>query len=125
VNVEKQRRDPKSLLSWTASMIRLRKECPEIGWGDWTLVQTGAPTVLAMRYDWRGNSLVTLHNFDGKSHEAKFKLQNGGGEKLVSLLQREEIRADDSGTHRIALEAYGYRWYRVGDVEHILRRSKE
>jgi maltose alpha-D-glucosyltransferase / alpha-amylase len=34
-------------------MIRLRKECPEIGWGDWqvltTVLTTGAPGVLALR----------------------------------------------------------------------------
>ena len=33
INVESQRRDPNSLLNWTAQMIRLRKECPEVGWG--------------------------------------------------------------------------------------------
>src|SRR5690606_33996885 len=34
VNVEAQRRDPSSFLRWTMRMIRIRKECPEIGWGD-------------------------------------------------------------------------------------------
>jgi maltose alpha-D-glucosyltransferase/alpha-amylase len=125
VNVEKQRRDPESLLSWTACMIRLRKECPEIGWGDWTILPSGAPTVLAMRYDWRGNSLVIVHNFDDKSHEAKIKPQVDCGEKLVNLLHKDESHADESGAHRIALEAYGYRWYRVGNLDHILRRRKE
>jgi maltose alpha-D-glucosyltransferase/alpha-amylase len=125
VNVEKQRRDPGSLLSWTACMIRLRKECPEIGWGDWTILQSGAPTVLAMRYDWRGNSLVVLHNFDDKSQEVKLRLGGDDGGKLVSLLHQDASTADESGTHRIALEAYGYRWYRVGDLNHILRRRKE
>src|SRR4029453_17390551 len=28
VNVEQQRRDPSSLLAWTARMIRFRKQCP-------------------------------------------------------------------------------------------------
>jgi maltose alpha-D-glucosyltransferase/alpha-amylase len=125
VNVEKQRRDPGSLLSWTACMIRLRKECPEIGWGDWTILQTGASTVLAMRYDWQGNSLVVIHNFDDKSHEVRIKPNVEGGEKLLSLLQKDQSDADESGTHHIALEAYGYRWYRVGDFNHILRRTKE
>jgi maltose alpha-D-glucosyltransferase/alpha-amylase len=125
VNVEKQRRDPGSLLSWTACMIRLRKECPEIGWGDWTILQSGAPSVLALRYDWRGNSLVVIHNFAERSQEARIKPEVEGGEKLVSLLHNDESHADEGGTHRIALEAYGYRWYRVGDLNHILRRRKE
>src|SRR5262245_14431208 len=125
VNVEKQRRDPNSLLSWTACMIRLRKECPEIGWGEWTILPSGAPTVLAMRYDWRGNSLVVLHNFSDKSQEARIKAGVNGQEKLVSLLHKDESNADDSGAHHIPLEAYGYRWYRVGDLNHILRRLNE
>jgi maltose alpha-D-glucosyltransferase/alpha-amylase len=68
---------------------------------------------------------VVVHNFDDRSHEAKIKISSPGGERLVSLLYSDESRADESGTHRIALEAYGYRWYRVGDLEHILRRQKE
>src|SRR5688500_1876424 len=40
VNVEEQPRDPKSLFTGTARMSRLRKECPEIGWGTWKLLAT-------------------------------------------------------------------------------------
>ena len=34
VNAAKQRRDPNSMLNWTERMMRMRKEVPEIGWGD-------------------------------------------------------------------------------------------
>jgi maltose alpha-D-glucosyltransferase/alpha-amylase len=125
VNVEAQRRDPGSLLNWTACMIRLRKECPEIGWGDWKILKTGSPSVLAIRYDWRGNSLVVVHNFDEKPHEVRIKPGVEGGERLENLLVKDESTADPSGAHKIALEAYGYRWYRVGSLSHILRRTKE
>lgn len=43
VNVDRQRRDPNSLLNWTVRMIRLRKECPEIGWGEWTALPISPP----------------------------------------------------------------------------------
>jgi maltose alpha-D-glucosyltransferase / alpha-amylase len=125
VNVEKQRRDPGSLLSWTAAMIRLRKECPEIGWGDWKILPTGSPAALAMLYGWRGNSLLVVHNFDERAHELRIRPGVEGGEKLVNLLVQNESTADPSGTHNISLEAYGYRWYRVGDLNHILRREKD
>jgi maltose alpha-D-glucosyltransferase / alpha-amylase len=125
LNVEKQRRDSGSLLNWTAHMIRLRKECPEIGWGDWKILPTGSPSVLAIRYDWQGNSIVVVHNFDEKSQEVRVKPEVEGGQKLVSLLFQDASEADQNGIHRIALEAYGYRWYRVGDLNHILRRVKE
>jgi maltose alpha-D-glucosyltransferase / alpha-amylase len=98
VNVEAQRRDPESLLSWTARMIRLRKECPEIGWGDWKIVAGGAPSVLAIRYDWRGNSLIVVHNFSEKPCEAQIKPGVEGADKLVNLLVKDESTADPAGT---------------------------
>ncbi len=125
VNVEAQRRDPGSLLSWTASMIRIRKECPEIGWGDWQILATGSPSILAMRYDWRGNSVVVVHNFDEKAHEARIKPGVSNGDKLVNLLVKDQSTADETGTHHLAIEAYGYRWYRVGGLSYLLRREKE
>jgi len=77
-----------------------------------------------MRYDWRGNSLVTVHNFDDKSHEARIKPGVDGGDRLVNLMNKDESHAGNNGVHRIALEAYGYRWYRTGDLNHVLRRQK-
>jgi maltose alpha-D-glucosyltransferase/alpha-amylase len=125
INVEAQRRDPGSLLNWTAGMIRLRTECPEIGWGDWEILRTGVPSVLAIRYDWRGNALVVVHNFADQPHEVRIKPGVEGGARLVNLLVQNESNANETGIHRIALEAYGYRWYRVGSLNHILRRTKE
>jgi maltose alpha-D-glucosyltransferase/alpha-amylase len=43
---------------------------------------------------------------------------------LVNLLSEDHSRADDAGIHRILLEPYGYRWYRVGGLDYILRRSE-
>ena len=37
LNVAAQRRDPDSLLNWMERIIRMRKEVPEIGWGDFFL----------------------------------------------------------------------------------------
>ena len=63
MNVADQRRDPDSLLNWTERIIRTRKECPEISWGDWQILRSGTEQVLAMRYDWEGQTAVFLHNF--------------------------------------------------------------
>jgi hypothetical protein len=41
VNVAAQKRDPKSLMDWTERMIRMRKEVPEIGWGDFAFTLPG------------------------------------------------------------------------------------
>jgi maltose alpha-D-glucosyltransferase/alpha-amylase len=67
INVADQQRDPGSLLNWFRAMIRLRKECPEIGWGDWQILGTGSAHALALEYQWRGNALVIVHNFDERA----------------------------------------------------------
>ena len=125
VNVEKQRRDDNSLLNWTVRMIRLRKECPEIGWGNWTALATRSPHVLALCYEWRGNSVVVLHNFSSRPQEARFTVKTEGGAHLVNLLVNEEIHADENGVHRVSLEAYGYRWFRVGGMGYALRMQRD
>lgn len=125
INVEEQKRDPRSLLRWTMRMIRLRKECPEIGWGGWEVLDTGSPAVLALCYDWRGNSIVVLHNFDEKPHEVKLKIKRARSKRLVNLLYEDDCVADARGHHRIALDAFGYRWFRVGDLNYALRRTTE
>ena len=125
VNVEKQRRDPNSLLNWTASMIRVRKECPEIGWGSWSLLSIRNRSILGICYSWRGNSVVVLHNFSSRPQEAKFVLDHPEGQLLSNLLVNEEVRADKTGTHHIALESYGYRWFRVGGLGYALHVQRD
>src|SRR6202051_2953868 len=46
VNVAAQRRDPDSLLDWMERIIRMRKEVPEIGWGDFSFISAQAREVL-------------------------------------------------------------------------------
>jgi maltose alpha-D-glucosyltransferase/alpha-amylase len=125
VNAAKQRRDPDSMLNWTERIIRMRKEVPEIGWGDFAILSTRDPCVLAIRYDWRNNSVLFLHNLDSKPREVAFTcgLPGDEGEVLVNLLSEDHSRADASGKHRLLIEAYGYRWYRVGGLDYLLRRT--
>jgi maltose alpha-D-glucosyltransferase / alpha-amylase len=124
INVENQRRDPDSFLNWTASMIRLRKECPEIGWGSYAVLNTDAPGVLAMRYDWRGNSVLVLHNFAERPYEVQLSI-DVAGDRLSDLRREEEIIADGTGLLRIRLDALDYRWFRVGGLDYAIRRDPE
>lgn len=119
VNVAAQRRDPESFLNWTAAMIRLRKECPEIGYGACTVLETGNAHVLGLRYDWRGNSVVTLHNFDEKPHSARLKLK--GADRLSNLLAPSEISRRKSGQFEIPLDALNYCWLRLGGLDYAAR----
>src|SRR3981189_1340346 len=74
VNVADQRRDPNSLLNWMERIIRMRKEVPEIGWGDFSFVPSGSIHVLAMRYAWRNNSVLCVHNLGSEPQEVYLSL---------------------------------------------------
>jgi maltose alpha-D-glucosyltransferase/alpha-amylase len=120
VNVEDQRRDPGSLLNWMTRLIRARKECREIGWGDWELVRTGSAQVLGMCYSWRGRRVLVLHNFSAQPKEIHFRLGGDGNAMLADVLGKDDSRAGADGRHRILLPEYGYRWYRVGGLNYAL-----
>jgi len=52
----------------------------------------------------------------------------GGGDerarRLINLLTGDHSAADGAGRHRIELEPYGYRWYRVGGLDDVLIRRR-
>ncbi|KAA0992505.1 alpha-amylase family protein [Dyadobacter aurulentus] len=112
-NVENQRRDPNSLLNWMTTLIRLRKECPEIGYGDWEIMDTGYTEILGMKYMWRNKILLLWHNFKETSLELVVPEKQAGAGRLIDLCNNIESQLDDRGRHTITLEAYGYRWFRA------------
>jgi maltose alpha-D-glucosyltransferase/alpha-amylase len=57
------------------------EQVPEIGWGDFEMVATRDVSVLAMRYDWRNNSVLFVHNLASSSREVSF---------TVGLLKRSD-----------------------------------
>jgi maltose alpha-D-glucosyltransferase / alpha-amylase len=121
VNVETQRREAGSLLNWMTSLIRLRQECSEIGWGEWQILKTNKPYVLAMHFSWQGSSLIILHNFDEKAHEVNLNMKLDHETDLVDLMDNKIIKHENSH-FRINMEAYGYRWFRTGDLSHLMQK---
>jgi maltose alpha-D-glucosyltransferase/alpha-amylase len=125
INVADQRRDPNSLLNWMERMIRMRKEVPEIGWGDFSFLTTRRPEVLAMRYLWRNNAVLFLHNLGSEPREVHFQLNEADdkGCALVNLLSNDHSQPNRSDEHSVVLEPYGYRWYRVCGLDYLLKRG--
>ncbi|MCU1223861.1 MAG: Trehalose synthase [Edaphobacter sp.] len=125
VNVATQRRDPNSFLNWMERIIRMRKEVPEIGWGDFSFISTKTPHVLAMRYAWRNNSVVCVHNLGAEPEEIRISVRadNEDSCALVNLLSEDHSHPEENGMHCILLEPYGYRWFRVCGLDYLLNRS--
>ena len=80
----------------------MRKEVPEVGWGEFEVLKTGDPAVLGVRYDWRNNSVLFLHNFAKDPREIEFLtgIKGETGDSLVNLLTADHSRA--GGTANIA-----------------------
>jgi maltose alpha-D-glucosyltransferase/alpha-amylase len=102
--------------------IRMRRECPEISWGDWHIVDTSEPGVLIMCYDWDGRRLLVLHNFTGKPRAPRIDAATAGNALLVDLLARNDSRAEADGHHVVNLPPYAYRWYRPGGIDRLPER---
>jgi maltose alpha-D-glucosyltransferase/alpha-amylase len=113
------------MLNWTERIIRMRKEVPEVGWGDFAIIGTRDPAVLVIRYDWRNNSVLFVHNLASTPREVAFSVGIPGptGELLVNLLSEDHSHAEAGGKHSLMLEAYAYRWFRVGGLDYLLKRS--
>jgi maltose alpha-D-glucosyltransferase/alpha-amylase len=123
VNVNAQRRDPSSFMNWVTRLIRVRKECMEISWGECEVLECDAPSVMVLAYRFRKAAMVSLHNFSDAAQTVHLKLNERGGERLVDLLGEEHSKAGSGGRHEIALDGHGYRWFRVGTVDETLIRA--
>ena len=124
VNVEAQRRDPQSLLNWVERKIRMRRECPEISWGQWRILPVDASGVLVMRYDYAGHTIVTVHNFTTKTRVARLTVAEVGERRLIDLLATHDSDAGEGGRHEIQLEPYAYRWFRTrGNPQDVPREA--
>ncbi|CDZ69396.1 alpha-amylase family protein [Neorhizobium galegae] len=125
LNVAHQRRDPNSMLNWMERLIRMRKEAPEIGWGECVPLQTSDQGVLALRYDWRDNSVLVVHNLHSTPVEVEFSVGLGDhGEKLIDIADGGNSKAEANGKHTLLLDAYAYRWFRVGGLDYLLKRKE-
>lgn len=112
VNVADQQGDEGSLLTWFARMIRRRRTLPALGWGAWEVLDVGAASVLAIRHDLDGVTLVTLHNLAGEPAEVALELSDVEWDRAQDLLGSDPVPSSD---HRLAvtLDGFGHRWFRL------------
>ena len=114
VNVQAQRRDRDSLHSFVSLLIRRYRDCPELGWGDFALMEQPHRQVMAHSVTWEDACLVALHNLTGEPVTVPLAMPDlAPGTRLVDLLCDGQHAIDDKGRTEVPLEAYGFRWLRV------------
>ena len=125
VNVAGQRHDPGSLYSWVARAIGVRRQCPELGWGEWRTLKVSDPRVLAIETRWRDGCVVTLHNLSAEPARVRLpddvtaRPHQGDIRQLLGDTTTSP-RADGTETAARAgvdleLAGYGFRWLRLTD----------
>ena len=114
INVKDQRHDPDSLWTFMREIISVRRTCPELGWGEPTMLDSGSPRVLAHRCDLDESSVLVVHNLGADPVSVSLEVEGlEEGRELVDLLERDAVPLE-SGRLELALSGYGYHWYRLG-----------
>jgi maltose alpha-D-glucosyltransferase/alpha-amylase len=93
-------------------------------WRSWsvTVLRVKVPQVLAIRYDFRGVSMLTLHKFSSRRQTVAVDPRSDNAGLLVDVFDEHHSRSE-SGTHELTLSPYGHRWYRIGAPDNALNRT--
>ena len=114
LNVEQQRSDRASLLNWMQRAIRVRKEWPEFGWGDWQVLPGRNPSVLAHVATWNGTSALAVHNFSDEPQRTTVQLPKDAREgrwlHVFGPLDGDGPEVRD-GRLTCELPPFGYHWF--------------
>jgi len=132
VNVARQRHDHDSLLSFVRMLIHTYRQCPELGWGDFQIIRQPLREVLVHRCTWEGGCVIAVHNLASDPVTVRFAVPEADGADCADDAE-ETDEADRSGDHHLddvfdhdeieievadgqvelALDGYGFRWFRV------------
>ncbi|MFC7490166.1 MULTISPECIES: alpha-amylase family protein [unclassified Knoellia] len=121
VNVVAQRADPDSLWSFMRHLVQTYRACPELGWGELSVLPQPDKQVLAHACSTDDAGVVALHNFGPNPVTVSVDLSElpgwaswsaSGDVVLTDLLSAGEVAPRD-GSLEVALDGYGFRWLRV------------
>ena len=114
-NVQHERRDPESLLNQLERIIRTRKECRQIGAGQFRFVETDQPeTIFAHACtdgDW---AILVLHNLGAEARPGvRVQLWDEGYSSAIYLFEHRDNQLIDGRELQVDLTAYGFCWLRL------------
>jgi maltose alpha-D-glucosyltransferase / alpha-amylase len=112
-NVADQQRDPGSLLNFVERAIRQRKECPEFGWGDAEVLETGNLCVFAHTVTFHDQTLAAVHNLGPEPVRMELDVSQQAPRALVDVLGDAGELAVRGRTVPLELGRYGFRWFRL------------
>ncbi len=113
VNVVSQRGDPTSLVSWMGRMLHTVRECPEFGAGQTLPVDSGVPSVLALRHEGPTGVMLSIVNLADESCQVDLGPQPGQQGEPLEVFANGDYGPVDPELKKMKVDAYGYRWIRL------------
>ncbi|TFV80925.1 trehalose synthase [Microbacterium sp. dk485] len=114
VNVADQLEDSDSLLHFFRNLTSRYRISPELGWGEFEVLEHEVPGILVHSLRADVGRMVAIHNFTGTPATLAFALPDEPeGTVLVDLLAADRLPLGTRGAVELEVAAYGYRWLRV------------
>ena len=113
VNVRSQQDDPDSLLRWFQATLPALRECPEIGSGTCTVLDTQDDRVLGLRYDSPAGSVLTVLNLSESAVTVDLAPQPGITDGFPVDVLADRVYGPAGDLTAVELDGSGYRWLRL------------
>lgn len=111
VTVADQLNRPDSLLTFFEHLIRQRRATPEIGFGDWQVLDAEPHAALVLRYRWAHRTVLVVANLGEEPVTVRVGVDADADEAL-HLLTSGSVPLDE-GSVTLDLGRYGYSWLRL------------
>ncbi|HLS43940.1 MAG TPA: alpha-amylase family protein [Ornithinicoccus sp.] len=113
VNVAEQQQNPDSLWRFFRELISVRRECHELGWGTFSLIDQDEDSVLAHRCDLEDSSIIAVHNLSSEPRTVTLAMPGISEDReLMDLFQDAPVPID-RGSLTLPLDGYGYHWFKL------------
>lgn len=112
INAHNQMREPDSLLNWMERAISARKECMEFGWGEYKIIKTDNPCILAHACHLKNGYAVAFHNLSDEQCVVEVNLDFDDDPHLVEHFADTQYEPFEWKTGKLSLSPHGYRWFR-------------
>ncbi|WP_143960527.1 alpha-amylase family glycosyl hydrolase [Litoribacter populi] len=108
INVELHQKDKGSIYHFIVNLIKLRKDCIEIGYGKWERLKL-SDELLSIIYAHDGKRLLVVLNFSSKKQKVRLP------DDLQNVETMDELADKDykAPATLIEVNGYGYRWIRI------------
>ncbi|MFD2514137.1 alpha-amylase family protein [Pontibacter locisalis] len=122
VNVVQQQRDTNSLLNWMERVIRVRRQCTELGNGNCGVISIPDSRVF-VHYCELQYKLIAAHNLSGEKVQILIDDLNKEGVYMTEVFSNGEYKEPKDG--QVEINPYGYRWFRLHALPEKKKESRK